>query len=737
MTTATRRRLSEQEAKAAHLAKMDEVAKCIVDPVPSWLSEVLSDWSFDVRSQDSIDQMWPTRKQMWDSLARACNLAIELQDLFRDPAMPGFLVTNSKLESEEYLKHLASELSKFAGYAAEACRSPLLVGKNGKVLSGASKPLLPGVMPAKYVCAAIIAEVIAFFVVPDILLSSRDGSHAIALTGKSTLISIDLISGVTSKSWRLREKIEGMASSADGKFVATLDEAATLRAYLWNTTNSVGVYPGQDRVNSFDFVGTANMLVVGERGGAFWLWEPSVGGGKRRRLDSGDPRGSIDVIAVSPDGETVATASGAITPGISLWKPFSRVPSIGTIPGQRALTKLAFSVDGRFLVSSSNSGETKYWRLAGTGTSRAVLARDWQPFPLPGRLYTIKRKPAADEFIVGGDHGVLQVWRSSSLEGKPDILASERRAALAQVSDQDRFVNGGRNFLQTGHVMAVAVSRNGSRFATVDPYGFALVWPIGKENAVPALVPSPNVSNAAFSVALSPGGDVLAVGATSTVTYVHRLGEDGAAIKSVQIASPGDKTVRALLFLDETRLLVCNDDGRISLWTLVDPPWFRTIVEAGPAVTALAQTADGRVAVGRGDQVDVIDCASADSKPVSVSKGLGPVYSLALSDDGKLLAAGFEDGAIRIWSFSEPGRPPISLAVHKDATRALAFDRSGETIVSVGDDGMIRSSVVGPRKLADLACGVLWRELDADEMREFFGASNPPILPTCRRGGAP
>jgi hypothetical protein len=180
MTTATRRRLSEQEAKAAHLAKMDEVAKCIVDPVPSWLSEVLSDWSFDVRSQDSIDQMWPTRKQMWDPLARACSLAIELQDLFRDPAMPGFLVTNSKLESEEYLKHLASELSKFAGYAAEACRSPLLVGKNGKVLSGASKPLLPGVMPAKYVCAAIIAEVIAFFVEQENPLPSKRKAYAAA-----------------------------------------------------------------------------------------------------------------------------------------------------------------------------------------------------------------------------------------------------------------------------------------------------------------------------------------------------------------------------------------------------------------------------------------------------------------------------------------------------------------------------------------------------------------------------
>lgn len=54
--------------------------------------------------------------------------------------------------------------------------------------------------------------------------------------------------------------------------------------------------------------------------------------------------------------------------------------------------------------------------------------------------------------------------------------------------------------------MAVAVSRNGLRFATVDPYGFALVWPTGDKDSIPALVPSPSVSNAAFSVALSPSG---------------------------------------------------------------------------------------------------------------------------------------------------------------------------------------------------------------------------------------
>jgi hypothetical protein len=163
MKSAEQRKTSEQEARAAHLAKMGGVAKCIITPVPPWLPDVLSDWSFDVRSQDSIDGIWPTRKQMWNSLARGASLAVELRDLLKTAPIVGFLATSSKLESAEGLESLAIELSNFADYAAAACKSSLLIGKSGKVLAGAGKPLLPGVLPAKFVCAAIIAEVISFF----------------------------------------------------------------------------------------------------------------------------------------------------------------------------------------------------------------------------------------------------------------------------------------------------------------------------------------------------------------------------------------------------------------------------------------------------------------------------------------------------------------------------------------------------------------------------------------------
>jgi hypothetical protein len=128
---------SEEEAKAAHFAKMRGVAECIVDPVPSGLIKVLSHFSFDVRSQDSIDAIWPTRRKMWESLATIGSLAIALGDALRQPGVAGFLATSSEPISEDDLQDLLSRLSILTERTAHARNSPLLVGADGEILAGA------------------------------------------------------------------------------------------------------------------------------------------------------------------------------------------------------------------------------------------------------------------------------------------------------------------------------------------------------------------------------------------------------------------------------------------------------------------------------------------------------------------------------------------------------------------------------------------------------------------------
>jgi WD40 repeat protein len=87
------------------------------------------------------------------------------------------------------------------------------------------------------------------------------------------------------------------------------------------------------------------------------------------------------------------------------------------------------------------------------------------------------------------------------------------------------------------------------------------------------------------------------------------------------------------------------------------------------------------------------------------------VALLAISPGGDLLAAGSEDGEIRLWRLP-PGadiatvkdQAPQILAGHRKKVRALVFDSSGRKLASASDDGTARLWLPGasPTETASL-----------------------------------
>jgi WD40 repeat protein len=115
----------------------------------------------------------------------------------------------------------------------------------------------------------------------------------------------------------------------------------------------------------------------------------------------------------------------------------------------------------------------------------------------------------------------------------------------------------------------------------------------------------------------------------------------------------------------------------------------RTVRGLQGPVAALALSADGRlVAAGSGAEVRLWEAATGQLvRALHVSDG--PVRSLALLPDGRFLLVGVENGPLALWDLSS-GRPSRSLARHAGFATSLAVVPGGRFVASGGSDRVVR-----------------------------------------------
>jgi dipeptidyl aminopeptidase/acylaminoacyl peptidase len=85
---------------------------------------------------------------------------------------------------------------------------------------------------------------------------------------------------------------------------------------------------------------------------------------------------------------------------------------------------------------------------------------------------------------------------------------------------------------------------------------------------------------------------------------------------------------------------------------------------------------------------------------------VGPIFSVAESPDGTILAAGGQDGAIRFWE-TATGKELRALTGHSERVKSVAFSTDGKTLVSGGKDKSVR--------LWDVATGQQRRRLEGHQ----------------------
>jgi WD40 repeat protein len=154
-----------------------------------------------------------------------------------------------------------------------------------------------------------------------------------------------------------------------------------------------------------------------------------------------------------------------------------------------------------------------------------------------------------------------------------------------------------------------------------------------------------------------------------------------------------------------------GEDG-VRFWSVADRREVNTVFSRDVPVWAVALSRNGKfLAAGRYDgTVEVWDITHQDPLPLWPSpsqKVRDPagddavpiIASIAFSPDSKTLATGSYDSTVRLWEVTT-GRELTQLGRHTNHVRSVAFSPDGKLLASASDDGTVRLWDVANRQPA-------------------------------------
>ena len=353
-----------------------------------------------------------------------------------------------------------------------------------------------------------------------------------------------------------------VAFSSDGTTLAMRSIDGTVT--LWEiATQNISILKGhKQRINSVAFSPNGTILASGSEG-VVELWDVVTrshiatvddGGWERERRGFG--LGSINTVAFSPDGTTLA---GAGT-DVYLWDVLTRT-YIGILEGRGTIRSVAFSPDGTTLAFGFPDGAVKLWDVS-TQTNIATLEGH------TGWVRSVAFSPDGT-LASGSDDRTVRLW---------DVSTQTNIATLEGHTD---------------NVISIAFSPDGTTIASGSYDKTVKLWDVSTEKNIATLE---GHTGWIESVSFSPDGTVLASAGSGQI----RLWD--IATKTDIGTLEGHNRINSIAFSpDGTALVSGSADGTALLWDM--SAYVTPVVDGGSGGPDRSSTADfdGNGTVGVSD----------------------------------------------------------------------------------------------------------------------------------------
>lgn len=454
------------------------------------------------------------------------------------------------------------------------------------------------------------------------------------------------------------------------------------------------------------------------------------------------PEGSVEGLAISPDGEYVAAATSAAViifdrrTGKNLTTiPSRKLPSINAF-SRMHIKHVSFSWDGKWLAVTCSGGRfvdknNKTEFIPGeTLLCDASSGEIVHTFNHPGYLACAAFSPAGDRLATAGTAqefgpGDVKVW---------DVATRQEAVKLqGQVPNPYKAPKQELKVAVHGHgVNAVAFAPDGKQLATASADQTVKLWDL--ESGAELRTLRGHVG-AVSALSISPNGERLATGSadhavrlwgTKTGEAFPPLAGHQSGVNSVAYSGDGKWIVSA------------SGDRTVKIWDATTREEIATIKGHAAGVASVAFAPDGRLATASYDKTiklwDIEATREAqslkfggiggwsrlgiaftpDNESLTVAASNVKRWNLnapgeektfqaptdfvrpTLSPDGKRMAAHNRELDIRVWE-TETGNEVAVLKGHADQIAAMVFSTDGQWLASASQDRQV--------KLWDLATG--------------------------------
>jgi WD40 repeat protein/serine/threonine protein kinase len=427
-----------------------------------------------------------------------------------------------------------------------------------------------------------------------------------------------------------------LAFTADSRALAT---CLNRTARLWDTATGQPLGPSlhhEGTVNVVAFSPDGQTLVTGSSTGQVRFWDPRTGQLRRATLDG---QAAVTCMAIRADGQYLAIGDGRV----AVWDLKAdkfRHPSL-----QIGVNDLAFGPDGKLLLAASGGAARLFDVDTGQAVGQAMT-------PEPGDNIQLAAF-GPDGKTCAATWFIAKLWEVPS--GKP----------IGSPLKHDR-----------GGSFALVYSPDGRQLLTTCTIGLARLWDTTTGELLRELPNSGGLMTAAFS----PDGRTCVYGGAEGKL---RLCDP----KTGRLVGPPLEHEGVVLYAvyspDGQTILTWNSRGIVQLWDAGSASLVPQAIPTPTGTRLAAWSPDGRTfaTTGPDDTAQVRDSRTGNPMGAALQHQ-GTIRALAYRPDGKMVLTASADRTARLWD-AETGAALQPQLRHEGSVEAVYWNSDGTKILTV------------------------------------------------------